>query len=319
MLTRLTGIGLWLTVVCGPASVMADDDRDATLARFSQTVAPVLAAKCVSCHGPNTPKGKLDLTTREAMLRGGEDGPGLSPGRPDASPILRRTLSQDGQKPEMPEKGEPLTAKEAEALSQWIAAGAPWPDKFVLREPTKADANWWSLQPIAAVEPPAGDDLPAAWAKNPIDRFVQARLRAKGLSPNPPADPQAFVRRATFDLTGLPPTPAEVAAFVRECQDEAAGDVGAANGACERLINRLLDSPHYGERWGRHWLDVVRFGESRGYERNEIITNLWPFRDYIIRSFNEDKPFDRFILEHLAGDVIGKDQPDIEIGSAFLV
>ncbi|MDZ4687795.1 MAG: DUF1553 domain-containing protein [Planctomycetaceae bacterium] len=319
MLTRFAGVGLVVAITCATVSVSADDDRDAALACFTQSVAPVLAAKCVSCHGPNNPKGGLDLTTREALLRGGDDGPGLSPGQPDDSPILRRTISQDGQRPEMPEKGEPLTAKEAEALGQWIAAGAPWPDKFVLREPTKADANWWSFQQIAAVEPPGDHDMPAAWAKNPIDRFIHARLRAKGLSPNPPADPRAFLRRATFDLTGLPPTPEEVAAFVRECQAEAAGDVGAANGACERLINRLLDSPQYGERWGRHWLDVVRFGESRGYERNEIITNLWPFRDYIIRSFNEDKPFDRLVLEHLAGDVIGKDQPDIEIGSAFLV
>ena len=150
----------------------------------------------------------------------------------------------------------------------------------------------------------------ADWSeRNPIDRFVLAKLREKGLQPSPPADKAALIRRATYDLLGLPPTPEEIATFAADESPD----------AYERLIDRLLASPHYGERWGRHWLDVIRFGESRGYERNQIIDNLWPFRDYVIRSFNADKPFDQFIREHLAGDIIGKDQPEVEVGAAFLV
>ncbi len=144
---------------------------------------------------------------------------------------------------------------------------------------------------------------------NPIDAWIHAELRTKGLEPSPRADRRTLIRRVTYDLTGLPPTPAEVAAFESDQSPI----------AYEKVVDRLLASPHYGEQWGRHWLDVVRFGESRGYERNEIIPNAWPFRDYVIRSFNEDKPFDRLVREHLAGDVIGKDQPDVEVGVTFLV
>lgn len=306
----------------------APADPAAELARFSDSIAPVLTAKCVACHRPENKKGGLDLTTRETMLQGGETGPGFVPGQSDESPIYRRAISQDGQPPEMPEKGEPLTAAEAQQLGEWITAGAHWPDRLVLRETARADGNFWSFQPLGIVDPPEVAD--AAWTKEPIDRLVLARLRERHLAPNPPADPRTFIRRATFDLTGLPPTPEEVEAFVRDCQEgSASGAQGSSHrlqaasplpdAACERLLDRLLASPHYGEHWGRHWLDVIRFGESRGYERNEIITNLWPFRDYVIRSFNEDKPFDRLVLEHLAGDVIGAGQPDIEIGSAFLV
>ena len=174
-----------------------------------------------------------------------------------------------------------------------------------------AAETWWSLRPLKVAHGLGGGLLrstPAAPA-NPIDHFVLARLSEQGLQTNPPANRRALIRRATYDLTGLPPTPEEVR--------EIASDPDPV--AYEKLIDRLLASPHYGERWGRHWLDVVRFGESIGFERNVITNNLWPFRDYVIRSINEDKPFDRFIREHLAGDVLGKDHPEIEIGSAFLV
>ena len=299
------------------ANVVAADD-DMTL--FEAKIAPALSAKCVACHQAGNAKGGLDLTTREAMLRGGEGGAGVVAGKPGASPVYLRAVSQDGQKPEMPEKGEPLTDKEATALREWIAQGANWPEKRVLREKSKADASFWSLQPVAKNTPPDVTDAPALWRSHPVDRFVSQELHKRGLNPNEPADARTFIRRATFDLLGLPPTPDEVAAFERECREELKNSKNAvAPRAVERLIDRLLQSPHYGERWGRHWLDVIRFGESRGYERNEIITNLWPFRDYVIKSFNDDKPFDRLVLEHLAGDVIGKDQPEVEVGSAFLV
>jgi hypothetical protein len=159
------------------------------------------------------------------------------------------------------------------------------------------------------VPPPDPEGLPKPWQSNPIDRFVFRKMAESGLSPSPPADRRTLIRRASFDLIGLPPTPEEVDAFLADDRPD----------AHEQMIDRLLASPHYGERWGRHWLDVARFGESNGFERNVIINNLWPFRDAVIRAFNEDKPFDRLVLEHLAGDVIGPGDPEVEVGTAFLV
>jgi hypothetical protein len=206
----------------------------------------------------------------------------------------------------MPKEGAPLTEAQVAAIRQWITEGAHWPADLVLQPPSRADATWWSLQPLVVVSPPPSE---RRGSPHPIDAFIGARLAEQGLSPNPPADRRTLIRRATYDLLGLPPTPEEVDAFVHD-PDPLAYD---------RLLDRLLASPHYGERWGRHWLDVVRFGESNGYERNVLIDGLWPFRDWVIRSFNEDKPFDRFLREHLAGDVFGADEPDVEIGTAFLV
>lgn len=279
---------------------------------FRSKVAPALETKCVACHRPGNLKGELDLTTREGMLKGGEDGPALAAGDVDNSALYSNAISQGGRKPRMPRKGEALTAEEAAALRQWIADGAAWPRGLVLREKAKADGSFWSFAPVATVEPPVVDDAPPAWRKHPIDRFIFAKLKEKGLKPSEPASARELIRRMTYDLTGLPPTPDEVAAFTVDYGKD-------AESAVDKLVDRLLASPRYGEQWGRHWLDVIRFGESRGYERNQIITNLWPFRDYIIKSFNDDKPFDQLVREHLAGDVIGKDRPEVEIGSAFLV
>lgn len=307
---------LLMGVLSGSAAVSAEPADEL----FEKQVAPAFAAKCVACHRPDNLKGNLDLTTREGMLSGGDSGDALIPGNVEESPLYTRTIPHEGNKPEMPEKGEPLNKKETLALREWIESGANWPEKFVIKEAAKADRSFWSLQPLAESVPPEVPQGPEAWQKHPIDRFVFAKLSEEGLQPNGPASPEEFIRRATYDLIGLPPTPEEVAEFEQACEvarvspEDLLPDQPVA-----ALIDRLLASPQYGEQWGRHWLDVIRFGESRGYERNEIITNLWPFRDYVIRSFNEDKPFDRLTLEHLAGDVIGRDQPDIEIGSAFLV
>ncbi len=208
----------------------------------------------------------------------------------------------------MPKEGEPLSAEDVATLERWIEQGAAWPDSVTLREP-KADASWWSLQPIDGSPPPVPAGMPSSWAANPIDAFVFEKLAEKGLSPSPPADRRTLIRRLTYDLIGLPPTPEEVEAFLADDRED----------AYERLVDRLLASPHHGERWGRHWLDVVRFGESNGFERNVLINNVWPFRDYVIRSFNDDKPFDRLAKEHLAGDAIAPDDPNVAIGTAFLV
>lgn len=303
---------LWL--VCG-AGLLADaQDVRAQDRPFAAGVGRVLSAKCVSCHRPDNLKGGLDLTTRSGLERGGEGGGVVVAGKSAESPLFLRSVPEGTGRPEMPAKGEPLTKSEAELLREWIDSGAEWPADVVLKEPAKADGRFWSFLPLAATSPPEVGGEAGAWQRNPIDRFLWRQLREKGLSPNPAADPRTFIRRASYDLIGLPPTPEEVAAFVAEC-----GEAGLPDAAVERLIDRLLASPHYGEQWGRHWLDVIRFGESRGYERNEIITNLWPFRDYIISSLNADKPFDRLIRDHLAGDVLGPNEPSIEVGSAFLV
>jgi hypothetical protein len=185
--------------------------------------------------------------------------------------------------------------------------GAPDP-RDGTGEARRGDKSWWSLQRLARPDPPSTPGLPESWSASAIDRFIFAKLAENGLRPSPPTERLALIRRLTYDLTGLPPTPEEADAFQRSADPS----------AYEKLVDRLLSSPHYGEHWGRHWLDVVRFGESRGFERNEIISNAWPFRDYVIRSFNDDKPFNEFIIEHLAGDVVGKDRPEVEVGVAFL-
>jgi hypothetical protein len=234
----------------------------------------------------------------------------LTPHDPDSSYLLQLvTPASEDERPEMPKEGAPLTATQRDTLRRWIAAGAPWPAELVLKERSAGNQSWWSLQPLADVEPPEVTSAPPQWRSHPIDRFVSAVMAEKGLQPSPPASRRTLIRRATYDVLGLPSTPEEVADFEADTSPE----------AWERLIDRLLESPHYGERWGRHWLDVVRFGESRGFERNEIINNAWPFRDYVIRSFNEDKPFDRLVREHLAGDVIGGDDPSVAAATTFLV
>jgi len=269
---------------------------DVRAADFATEVKPFLEAKCLGCHNPNVAKGDLSFADAADVLDSKKNL--VIPGTPLESELyLVATPEAEGETPYMPEKGDPLTEAEAELLRQWIEAGAEWPDGLVLREASKADQNWWAYQPLAE---PTHDS---------IDAHITARLTEEGLTLNPPADQRTLIRRATYDLTGLPPTPGEVDAFVND-QDPK---------AYEELIDRLLGSPHYGERWGRHWLDVVRFGESNGYERNVVINSLWPFRDYVIRSINEDKPFEQFIREHLAGDVFGKDDPEVAVGSAFLV
>jgi hypothetical protein len=207
--------------------------------------------------------------------------------------------------------GNPLPKEEREVLRQWVEVGAPWKGAVAKAEGVRrrAGPDWWSLQPLQKASPPAVQNLPPEWSSSPIDRFVYVKLREKNMRPSPPADRRTYIRRATFDLLGLPPTPDEIEAFVQDKSEN----------AYEKLIDRLLASPHYGERWGRHWLDVVRFGESHGYEQNHLRERAWPFRDYIIRSFNQDKPYNRLVLEQLAGDQIAPNDPDIDVATGFLV
>ncbi len=276
---------------------------------FEQKIRPVLVEHCYECHSAQAKKvkGGLVLDTKSGWEKGGDTGESaIVPGNTERSPLLRAVRHDDADLA-MPPKKPKLSDAIIADLTAWVKMGAPDPrDGSVIVR--RGDKSWWSLLPLSQSNPPHAAGLPEAWSANPIDRFVFSKLAGNGLKPNPPADRRAWIRRVSYDLTGLPPSPEEVEMFQRDTDPS----------AHEKLVDRLLNSPHYGEQWGRHWLDVVRFGESRGFERNEIILNAWPFRDYVIRSFNEDKPFNQFIIEHIAGDVVGKDRPDVEIGVAFL-
>jgi hypothetical protein len=272
------------------------------VAFFKEKVTPILQ-RCVGCHSGETPAGGLTLTTREAALKGGESGPALAPG--DAAKSLMFMMASTKAMP--PKK--PLTADEIDALKQWIVDGAAWEGvvkKVTVADKGRAGPDWWSLQPVKRPDPPTVKDT--KWVRNPIDAFVLAELEKHKLQPAPPADRVTLIRRVSYDLHGLPPTPQEIDAFVN---DKAAD-------AYEKLIDRLLASPRYGERWGRHWLDVARFAESHGFERDQIRDHAWRYRDYVIKSFNDDKPYPQFVKEQLAGDVTEAHSADGIIATGFL-
>jgi len=295
----------------------AADDGQPGIAFFEQKIRPVLVERCYRCHSLRAEDlaGNLFLDSKAGWEKGGDGGAAvIVPGKPEES-LLIKLIRHEKEGREMPPDGDKLSAAQIADFVTWIGMGAPDPRLDGKVEAKRADKTWWSLQPLARVEPSALDGAagsPPAWQANPVDRFLLEAMRRRELTPSPPADARTLIRRMTYDLHGLPPSIGEVQAFAADH----ARDPDAAVG---RLVDRLLASPRYGEKWGRHWLDVVRFGESNGYERNLIIDDLWPFRDYVIRSFNDDKPFDRFIVEHLAGDVVGKDDPDVEVATAFLV
>ncbi len=274
------------------------------IAFFEQKIRPVLSEHCYECHSADAKrlKGNLYLDSKAGWEKGGDSGdPVIRPGNPEESALIK-SVRHDDPDSAMPPKKPKLSNAVIADLVTWVKMGAPDPRVTDAKtEAKRADKSWWSLQPLAS-----------AFAHHSIDGFLEAELSAKGLAYNPPADPRVLIRRMSYDLTGLPPTPKEVEAFVTAHQTNALE-------ATEQLVDRLLASPRYGEHWGRHWLDVVRFGESNGFERNFIIDDLWPFRDYVIRSLNDDKPMNQLVMEHLAGDVIGKGNPDVEVGSAFLV
>jgi hypothetical protein len=279
----------WLlaTLVAG----IAAPGRAADEAFFWQSVAPIFERRCIQCHGADFTKGKLRLDTAQRALDGGESGKVIEPGDPDAS-LLIDYIS--GEMPEMPKDAAPLSADEVAAIRKWIKDGAAWPKGLTLVDRKPLDTNWWSLRPLVRPSVPGVDGAAASWARTPIDAFILAKLREKGLSPSGQADRRTLIRRLYFDLIGLPPTPAEIEAFVTDRNPR----------AYERLVERLLDSPQYGERWARHWLDVVHYGETHGYDKDQPRPHAWPYRDYVIRALNEDKPYSRFVEEQVAGDAL---------------
>lgn len=257
----------------------------------------LLAKRCVQCHGAAKMSG-LDLRTRAAALAGGTRGQGLVPGKPEESSLYLFAAGKGAVR--MPPTGS-LSPVELDLLRRWIASGAAWPQS------ARSEEAWWAFRPLKAPAVPAVRQR--GWVRNGIDAFVLAELEKKGLKPAPPASRAELLRRVTFDLTGLPPTPTELDAFLADRRPD----------AYERVVDRLLASPAYGERWARHWLDVARFAESQGFERDKIRDNAWRYRDYVIRSLNEDKPYDRFVREQIAGDVLPDATPETIVATGFLV
>ena len=260
--------------------------------------------KCQFCHRGVGAMAGLDLSSREGALLGGSSGPSLEPGESGQSLLYEKVRSG-----EMP-PSDPLSKAEVDLVRHWIDQGAVWPSGDQDGSQAGAAAPeplWWSLKPVHRPAVPVVKQ--AAWVRKPVDAFILAALEEQGLKPSPPASREALIRRATLDLLGLPPTPGEIEAFVSDTSPR----------AYENLVNRLLASPHYGERWGRHWLDLARFGESQGFERDKIRDHAWPYRDYVIRSFNQDKPYARFVLEQLAGDILEPRSRDGVAATGFLV
>ena len=288
--------------------LVAQNDRTgsgldpATLEFFEKQVRPILANRCYPCHGPGTDQGQagLRLDSLTGMLRGGRSGPAIVPGDPRNS-LFILAINHDTFV-QMPPKTK-LPRAEVHTLTEWVRGGAPWPNadvpvprQSVRRsdqvELTEKEKSFWAFQPV--VEPPVPAVENPGWVQTPIDRLVLAKLEARGLRPAPAADKRILIRRATIDLHGLPPAPEEVAAFVADHSADAFAG----------LVERLLASPRYGERYGRHWLDVARYADSNGMDDNLTYADAWRYRDYVIAAFNEDKPYDQFVREQLAGDLL---------------
>jgi mono/diheme cytochrome c family protein len=277
---------------CLVAAVSAVMTADAAPVDFSSEVRPLFEKKCASCHGPEKQKSGYRLDVREVALHGGEThAPNIVAGKPSESALLRFVTSEEADE-RMPPKGERLTAAEVALLRRWIEEGAVWPESASVK--LGAPSEWWSLQPMKRPVPPAGGVL------HPVDAFVLERLRRENLQPSAPADARTLCRRVYFDLTGLPPSPEEMDRFAADTSPD----------AYARLVDRLLASPRYGERWARHWLDVVHYGDSHGYDKDKMRPNAFPYRDYVIRAFNSDKPYSRFIKEQIAGDVLFPETTD---------
>ena len=283
------GVGFALLAIAAPVtrSVAAEAEVD-----FARDVQPLLARRCFSCHGPDTAEGGLRLHDRDLALQALDSGEhGIVPGKPESSEVLARVSAEDADM-RMPPEGKPLTAAEVDILSRWIAEGAKY-------------QKHWAFEKVVRPAVPAVKNQ--AWVKSPIDAFILSKLEAKKLQPAGPASKAVLLRRLYYDLTGLPPTAAEVAAFEADTSAD----------AYEKVVDRLLESPRYGERWARHWLDVVRYADTNSFERDGLKPHAWRYRDYVIRSFNDDKPYDQFLREQLAGDELPNPSADALIATGF--
>lgn len=299
---RLILLGCLAVSVCKGADQPPQSDtpafNDASVEFFEKEVRPILTARCTECHGAGQgdPKGGLSLISRSAAIKGGDTGPAVVPGKTKESLLV--SAIEYGDLYQMPPKSK-LPAKEIATLIKWVEMGAPWPKEAASAAGTvkpfdlvARKSEHWCWQPIA--NPPVPSTKDPSWPLSTIDKFLLARLESQGLKPASPAEKHTLLRRVYFDLVGLPPSQQEVIAFLEDSSPQ----------AFENVVDRLLNSVHFGERWARHWLDLVRYAETRGHEFEPIIPNAWQYRDYVIRAINDDVPYDRFLTEHIAGDLI---------------
>ncbi len=322
-------------LLTGPEEIAVDENIDPE-ELFVHEVLPILKEKCFACHGddPEEIEGEFDIRTLEGMLAGGESGnSALVPGNPHKSPAFIAVTWQDGDLEMPPKENDRLTEQQIALLGQWIAQGAPWPNEE-RRAEILANSEWdyadgiqvqtsgalsdewanrrYKPESLWAFYPVQNPEVPTSFLeedqKNPVDAFINRKLAENEITPSDKADKITLLRRATFDLTGLPPTPEEVVNFLADNSPN----------AFEKVIDRLLASPHYGERWGRHWLDVVRYADTDGFSNDYERPNAWLYRDYVIRSFNQDKPYDQFIKEQIAGDEINPNDPEVLIAVGYL-
>jgi mono/diheme cytochrome c family protein len=298
VLKAINGFALAISIAVAavPSANGADDQF------FRLQIAPILERRCIHCHGDSTRKGNLSLTTAFGAFKGGDGGPAVVPGKLGESLLLEMI---SGDKPAMPQKETPLSKEDVAGIRKWIETGASWPAGLTLSDRRLDGQRWWAFEPLESRKPPGP---PSPWVRTPIDAFILAELKKHGLEPSPEADRRTLIRRLSFDLIGLPPTPEDVERFLDD----------RSPNAYESLVDRLLASPHYGERWGRHWLDVVHYGDTHGYDKDKRRDHAWPYRDYVIAALNRDLPYGRFIREQVAGDVLAPGKPAGVIAAGFI-
>lgn len=282
---------------------------DAPLVDFDRDIRPLLVRRCTACHGSQESEAGLRLDRKADAYRGGNRGPALVPNDSQASRLIAFVTGVNDEKLLMPPEGDRLTSQEIDLLKAWIDQGAAWPEDGdspgAAEEASDRASKHWSFQPLLATPPPAVQDR--AWPTNPIDQFVLARLEALGVEPSPREEATTLLRRVTLDLTGLPPTPAEVAEFLADTSPL----------AYERVVDRLLASPHFGERWARHWLDLARYADSDGYEKDTARPHAWRYRNWVIDALNADLPFDQFTIQQLAGDLLTNAPLEARVATGF--
>src|SRR5262245_44250249 len=339
------GLGVWSSNSSAPGQSTPSSPAFA----HTREALKILETRCLQCNDARKKRGGLDVSTRAKLLDGGESGPAIAAGSSRQSLLV--TLIRHEREPKMPRQAKKLSDEQIALLAAWIDAGASY-DRTLGKGD---DLAWWSLQPVRKPTPPippldppllkggkqvdpppakggkqfdpplakggkqfdpplAKGETQGGWARNPIDAFVLAKLQEAGLEPSPMAEPRVLIRRLYFDLLGLPPTPEEIAEFVA-AWDEASAKRRAL---VERVVDRLLQNPHYGERWARHWMDVIHFAETHGHDQDVPRENAWPYRDYLIQSFNGDKPYARFVEEQIAGDILCPDDPQATVALGFL-
>ncbi|HKD35840.1 MAG TPA: DUF1549 domain-containing protein, partial [Pirellulales bacterium] len=268
---------------------------------FAAKIRPVLTNVCLECHSGDKPENGLRLNSRAALLHGGDSGPPVIPGKPDESLLVKAVRRiEDLQMP----PDDKLPDETVKAFEDWVRGGADWSGGDLTASKSASEKRHWSFMPIKAADPPAD---PSGWSQSSIDGFLHAALAKAGLTPAADADKRTLIRRATFDLIGLPPTPEEIENFVADKSPD----------AWQKVIDRLLNSAQYGERWGRHWLDVARYADAAGFEQDGVFPEAWRYRDYVIRSINADKPLDRFIEEQVAGDELWPQDKDAALGTGL--